>query len=194
MKNHWKILLGIMWISFGATAQLSDEEYQFKIDSVSKYIDVRAEILRTELSSSYALPIEVEYGVDTFRIESFLRASLELDYSTMGMSLALYNAREAYGLLIEKYVGLLHEELNEEDQSRLRSLQVTWEGFAKSENEFNQYIAIPEYSGGGTIQNLFVADRSLEICRNRVADLVGYLMRFAPKEFRDEMKEEYEED
>lgn len=120
---------------------------------------------------------EIEFQCDTFVIERLLKKRLESDYSTQGMTQAIYEAESAYDNLLNKYYKMLRDRLEEEDRELWRGTQRNWIRFRDSERKLNMEISKALYTGGGTIQQLFVADKFLEITRSRVFEIHGYLSR-----------------
>jgi uncharacterized protein YecT (DUF1311 family) len=152
-----------------------------QIKALENQIEVQAQTFKAELEEdpSYEWGGEswVEFTLDTFRIERLMYESMELDYSTAGMLEASYRAELQYDGLLNKYYKRLMAKLSEEDKKILRQSQRNWIAFRDSERDLNVLLSEERYSGGGTIQSLFVAGRSLDIVQRRVFELYAYFER-----------------
>ncbi len=119
--------------------------------------------------------LDFEYAVDTFKIDKRMELEIEKDYSTAGMLQATYNAQNSYDILLNKYYEKLLNNLKSADKETLKEAQRNWINYRNSESKLNNLISNEEYSGGGTIQQIFIASRSLEIITNRLNELYYYL-------------------
>ena len=104
-----------------------------------------------------------------------MELEIEKDYSTAGMLQATYNAQNSYDILLNKYYEKLLNNLKSADKETLKEAQRNWINYRNSESKLNNLISNEEYSGGGTIQQIFIASRNLEIITNRLNELYYYL-------------------
>ncbi len=141
--------------------QVEFETQKFK-DSIHKL---------KEFSSS----LDLEFTVDKFKIDKKMDLELNNDYTTSGMLQATYNSYVSYDDLLNKYYKKLLKKLNHEDKETLKQAQRNWIKFRNSEIKLNNLIAKDEYSGGGTIQQLFIASRNLDLVKNRLDEIYEYL-------------------
>ncbi len=146
-------------------------------------LNKKAEELRNELNkkaygNDFEMETSVQFAVDTFKIERLLALKFENDYSTNGMSQAMNDAEAEYDVLLNKYYKLLMSKLNEEDKEVLKQAQRAWIAYRDAERKLRVTITLPQYSGGGTMYNLYVADDYLSITRKRVLELYEMISRF----------------
>lgn len=121
--------------------------------------------------------ISIEFVLDTFMIEKRFELYLNQDYSDFGMNKASINKLYHYEFLLNKYYKLLLNELKNEDKETLKITQRNWLKYRESETQLNDLISQQKYSGGGTIQNIFVLSRNIEITQSRVIEFHMYLER-----------------
>lgn len=134
-------------------------------------------IKKVDHGTEYLTKLQNEFTVDIFKIEERQRLKLDIDYSTSGMVISTLDANREYDKLLNKYYKLLLNSLNEKDKEILQQSQSNWIQFRDSELELNGILMDDYYSGGGTIQRVIAASRVLELTRNRVIELYGYLNR-----------------
>ncbi len=178
MKNmkHFIILLLSILINCFVFSQNETENFQ-------KEINKKAELLKQKLEakdyiSDFEKQTVISFKVDTFKVELMLSLRMDNDYTTTGMVNTMYEAEKEYDKLLNKYYKILLKKLNESDQEALKQSQRNWIKFRDSERNLNSIISKPEYSGGGTIQNIFVASEYFEITKDRVIELYHYISRF----------------
>ena len=119
----------------------------------------------------------IEFTADTFAIEQRRKMKMDINWSTVGMNNATYDAEKEYDHLLNKYYQRLMGKLKQEDREILRKSQRNWIAFRDSEHEVNQMLSNWEYSGGGTIQTTISAGYYLEITRRRLIEIYRYLGR-----------------
>lgn len=146
-------------------------------------IKIEAENLRKELEKEEYMTdsyksMFIDFQIDTFKIETLFERRLELDYTTYGMTTASFDLERDYDMLLNKYYKLLLGKLNKTDQELLKKSQRNWIQYRDSERQLNFEISKEEYSGGGTIQQIIVAEYYLSITKKRVIELSDYLLRF----------------
>ncbi len=122
--------------------------------------------------------LAIEFTLDTFRIEEINSKMMSIDYSTVGMVDATYSSENDYDKLLNKYYKILIDKLDATDKEILHKSQKNWLVFRDGELQLNSMLAKEKYSGGGTIQNLIVSGRVLEITKNRVIEMFQYCLRF----------------
>ncbi len=160
----------------------SDHSNTYPLEEFDVEITLEANELKAKLDTTYfhtdpGEAITIEFALDTFRIERLVSKKIDFNSSTIGMLQATYDKEKDYDQLLNKYYNKLIEMLNEEDKAILITAQKNWMSFRDSERIFNQLISRDEYSGGGTIQKLLVADRYTDITKKRVLELHTYLLR-----------------
>lgn len=118
------------------------------------------------------------YEKDTFLLNGLLTYQLDADQSTFGMVRALNDYEAGYDRLLNNYYQLLLKRLKGEHRELLKTSQRNWVKLRDSERELSYTITEEDYSGGGTIQQLFYADWNADFTKHRVEELIDYLTRF----------------
>ncbi len=117
---------------------------------------------------------QIEFAIDTFRIERLAAKRMDIDYSTAGMNLAIKELTDSYDRLLNKYYNKLIKLLNPEDKKVLLNAQKAWLVFRDSELKLINTMAKEEYSGGGTIQSNIASDRYSQLVIQRTKDIFDY--------------------
>lgn len=123
-----------------------------------------------------------EFAVDTFKIERFMSKWMEIDYSDFGMRDAIYEGARMYDSLLNKYYKKLLFVLKGDDKKILIQAQKAWLNFRDSEDKLISAIGKPEYSGGGTMQQLTDASFYLDIIKARTNTLFDHFSRTVHEE------------
>ena len=139
---------------------------------------IKKELESKDYISEYEKKITIEFAIDTFKIERLLSQRIEIDCTTSGMFKATNEAEVEYDKLLNKYYQILMKKLNESDKELFKQSQRNWIQLRDAERKFNTELAKEVYSGGGSIQNLIIADKNLSITKKRVLDIFEYLTRF----------------
>jgi len=116
----------------------------------------------------------IQFGVDTFKIEYFLRRAMDYDYSTYGMNTATSDAAAKYDALMNKYYKLLSAKLKPADRATLLTAQRSWLAYRDDEGKLRGTLSKEEYSGGGTIQSTIGVSQYFELVKARVLQLFEY--------------------
>jgi len=176
MKNLTSLVIGII-ISISAFAQNDGPKEvtpeilkKIKIDVEKQVTKFKQEITKDEnLSKDY-----IEFQIDTFRINRINDASQEINYSTPGISGAIYEMAKSYDLLLNKYYNRLLKQLKGNDKNVLIKAQRAWLSFQKLEQELIGTLSKEEYSGGGTIQSNIRASQYADLIIKRTIDFFFY--------------------
>jgi uncharacterized protein YecT (DUF1311 family) len=117
--------------------------------------EVEAQIpkLKLKLSKQEFNADEIEFKIDTFRIETIASKRMEIDYSTTGMNITVDELTTSYDKLMNKYYGKLMKLLKPEDKKVLITAQKAWLAFRDAELNLIGTMTEDKYSGGGTIQS-----------------------------------------
>lgn len=145
---------------------------QFKKDIEKQVPSVRQKLKNDQLSDD-----EIEFTLDTFRIERLAAMCMDIDYSTAGMNTAIDELTASYDSLLNKYYTKLLKLLSPEDKKILVAAQRAWIAFRDAEAELIYVMAKDEYSGGGTMQSMIAADKYESIVMKRVIDIFNYYDR-----------------
>ena len=116
----------------------------------------------------------LDFQTDTFRIHRINDATQEVDYSTPGISNAVYEMGKSYDLLLNKYYNKLLKKLKGNDKTVLIKAQKAWLTFQKLEQDLIGTLGKAEYSGGGTIQSNIRASQYTELIIKRTCELFWY--------------------
>jgi uncharacterized protein YecT (DUF1311 family) len=126
--------------------------------------------------------VQIEFEVDTFRIERFMGKWIDLDYSDAGMSNGAYAGAKGYDSLLNKYYKKLLAVLKPDDKKVLIQAQKAWLSFRDSEYNLVQTISKDEYSGGGTLQQLTESGMYLSLVKNRTIEIFQHYTRATQNE------------
>jgi uncharacterized protein YecT (DUF1311 family) len=126
--------------------------------------------------------IQMEFAIDTFRIERFTEKWIELDFTDVGMSNGAYAGAKGYDSLLNKYYKKLLAVLKPDDKKVLIQAQKAWLSFRDSEYNLVQTISKDEYSGGGTLQQLTESGMYLSLVKTRTIDIFQHYTRATQNE------------
>ncbi|KAB1065982.1 lysozyme inhibitor LprI family protein [Salibacter halophilus] len=174
------LTVSLMIVGVACVGQTSGKLRDANSLKVENKVKASAQRLRDSLESDVRHQhtlLQIEFTVDTFKIEERRRLITNLDHSINGMVLSVLDANEKYDELMNKYYQQLQGSLNEKDKKVLSQSQKNWIEFRDSERELNVLLMSDYYSGGGTNQRVFAALRTLDLTRNRVVEFYHYLNR-----------------
>ncbi len=117
---------------------------------------------------------QIEFSLDTFRIERLVYNRMDIDYSTSGMNRAVIEMTNSYDKLMNKYYKKLLKLLTTEDQKVLVSAQKAWLTYRDAETKLIQTMTKDEYSGGGTIQSNIVNGSYADLVISRTIKIFSY--------------------
>ena len=181
MKNLLLTALSFLLL-MSASAQDDSEVDLVKLAQETKSASIRfkQEISEVEYNSDFEKSISVSFRVDTFLVEDFLMRRMEVDFSTMAMTDAFYQAENEYEKLINKYYQILYNKLNAEDKLTLKSAHDKWVSFKTAENDLTEKLAAEEYSGGGSYVIIGIAYENMLLNKSRATayyqKLLGIIM------------------
>ena len=175
-RNYFLLLFFILpYCIIGQDYDL--DSLQLEVNKQAKYFE--AELARADdYLSDEDKAMWIEFQVDTFKIERFLSARLELFWTTAGMVDAVRDAEIAYDGLLNKYYKKLMTRLEPEDQETLRQAQRNWIKFRDAERELIDLLYSEKYTGGGTMYYILLVDDYLGITRRRVFELFHHYASF----------------
>ncbi|MGQ7946242.1 lysozyme inhibitor LprI family protein [Flavobacterium sp. WC2509] len=141
------------------------------LKKIKAEVEVQIPKLKLKFSKEEFNADEIEFKIDTFRIESIASRRIEIDYSTAGMNISVAELTTAYDKLMNKYYSKLMKLLKPKDKKVLVTAQKAWLAFRDAELYLIGTMTNEEYSGGGTIQSNFrvgsysslVVERTLKI-------------------------------
>lgn len=138
--------------------------------------DVEKQVLvfKQKLASQNLTKDEIEFSVDTFRIEQIASKRIDLDYSTAGMNTTVSEMTDAYDQLMNKYYNKLLKLLKPEDAKILITAQRAWIIYRDSETKLIGAMTKEEYSGGGTIQSMIAVGSYSDMVIQRTIKIFNY--------------------
>ena len=159
--------------------EISDADLvKYKQEIQTESLKLKQELLKKDYSTDFDKQVSIDFQIDTFLIEKLLSKRISIDYSTPGITEAVYDSEIQYDKLLNKYYQSLLKKLKDSDKEILKRSQRNWIQYRDIERKLNSEIAKEEYSGGGTIQRIIVVSRYAEITKDRVIELFNYLSRF----------------
>jgi uncharacterized protein YecT (DUF1311 family) len=167
------IFLMVAKISFGqddGSDVLTPEITQNLKKNIEKQIPrIKQRIINEGLNSD-----QIEFYIDTFRIQQLVSKKFELVHSTIEMNFIIYEMASSYDTLLNKYYKKLLNALKPEDKKILINAQKAWITFRDAENKLIQTMSDFEYSGGGTIQNSMAIESYENMIEKRTIDIFNY--------------------
>jgi uncharacterized protein YecT (DUF1311 family) len=145
--------------------------------SIKADIDKAVLKLQTKLKTAQESSLQIDFTVDTFRVEEYYERCMKYDYSTAGMTTAGYEAAQAYDSLLNKYYKRLSIILKPADKAVLTQAQKAWIAFRDTEQKLIGTLSQDEYSGGGTVQQLIDTSQYLQLIKQRVIQIFEHLDR-----------------
>jgi uncharacterized protein YecT (DUF1311 family) len=117
---------------------------------------------------------QIEFSVDTFRIEQLLTKRMDIDYSTAGMNVTVNEMTASYDQLMNKYYNKLLKMLKAEDKKTLVSAQKAWLAYRDAEAKLIGTLTKEVYSGGGTIQSNIATSSYADLVVKRTIEIFNY--------------------
>lgn len=130
--------------------------------------------LKQKLSTQQLTADEIEFSLDTFRIEQMVVERISVDYSTMGMNITVDEKTSAYDKLMNKYYNKLLQLLKPEDKKVLISAQKAWLAYRDAESKLIWTMTKDEYSGGGSMQSNIATDSYSDLVVQRTIAIFNY--------------------
>lgn len=138
-------------------------------------IEKKIPALRKELEArDFMTKDEVEFSLDTFRLNQTTAYCIDIDYSNYGMNKAVIRQTEGYDKLMNKYYNMLMKLLKPEDKKVLVVAQKAWLAFRDAESELINSMTKDEYSGGGTIQSNIAVGSYANMVEQRTIAIFNY--------------------
>ena len=177
------LFIGLFFISI-INIQAQDEPVidlvKLQQETKNASIKFKQQLSALEYNSDFEKSTSISFRVDTFLVEDFLLRRLEVDFSTMSMADAYYQAEMEYEKLINKYYQILYNKLNEADKQSLKLTHDKWMSFKTAENDLTEKLANEEYSGGGSYVIIGIAYERMLLNKSRATayyeKLLGIVM------------------
>ncbi|MFN8243874.1 MAG: lysozyme inhibitor LprI family protein [Ferruginibacter sp.] len=170
------LLLLILGASASTYSQVKDpvEISPALLQKITAEVEKQVPAFRSNMQKNSFTADEVEFAVDTFRIEQIMQRRIDLDYSTRGMNQTVDAATASYDKLMNKYYNKLLKMLSQEDKKVLLTAQKAWLAFRDAEQQLIWTMGKDEYSGGGTIQSNIATGAYSDIVIRRTLELFAY--------------------
>ena len=173
-----KTLLTIFFLSITISISAQGEYTELEQEVDKKAKTLREVLEAQDYYSDFEKINTVSFKVDTFIVEEILSGKLDIDFTTIGMIEAMYDAEKKYDKLLNKYYKILMDMLEEEDKETLRTSQRNWITFRDSEKNVAAMLTQEHYTGGGTMHNITLAYENMMITKRRVIELYNHICRF----------------
>ncbi|MCC1484786.1 lysozyme inhibitor LprI family protein [Winogradskyella immobilis] len=177
MKIYLPLALFLLIISFSfGQREISESE----LITIHSQIEKDAVKLRDSLTinkDEFTTKYGIEIKVDIFKVKELRKRKIEINWSSKGMSNAVYEEEKNYDKLLNKYYSILKSKLSVEDGKTLAESQRNWIKFRDTERKLSSIISNEKYSGGGTIQSNIRAGKFCEITEQRLLEIISYINR-----------------
>lgn len=141
---------------------------------IQKEVDLEVPTVKQKLVAQGFTKDEIEFAIDTFKIEKTATKRIEIDYSTAGMNMSISELTVGYDKLLNKYYNKLLKLLQSEDKKVLIKAQKAWLVYRDAENELMGTMTKDLYSGGGTIQSNIRAGSYYDLVSSRAIEIFNY--------------------
>ncbi|MFZ6023796.1 MAG: lysozyme inhibitor LprI family protein [Bacteroidota bacterium] len=142
---------------------------KLKADIEKQLPEFKKQLSRQELTAD-----QMEFAVDTFRIEQLVSKRIDIDYSTQGMNKAVQEMTKSYDSLMNKYYTKLLQVLKQEDKKILVNAQKAWLIYRDTEAKLIGTLTKIEYSGGGSIQSNIAVGSFANLIVRRAVEIFNY--------------------
>lgn len=129
---------------------------------------------KKSLSNQELTVDQIEFSLDTFRIEQIVSKRMDIDYSTVGMNITVDEMTSSYDKLMNKYYNKLLKILKTDDKKILVAAQKAWLTYRDAEAKLIGTMTKDEYSGGGSIQSIIATGSYSDIVVKRAIEIFNY--------------------
>jgi uncharacterized protein YecT (DUF1311 family) len=144
------------------------------LQKIKAGIEKEIPAFKQNLSKRELTADQIEFSVDTFRIEQLGSKWMEIDYSTVGMRAAVNEKTASYDKLLNRYYNKLLKVLKPEDKQTLIAAQRAWIAYRDAEGKLIGVMTKEEYSGGGTIQSIIATGSYSSLVFKRTLEIFNY--------------------
>jgi uncharacterized protein YecT (DUF1311 family) len=176
--KHFFLSMILYIIGNIALGQNSPKEISPEIlKKIKAEVEAQIPMLKLKLSKQELNADEIEFKIDTFRIETIASKRMEIDYSTRGMNTTIDELTTSYDKLMNKYYGKFIKLLKPEDKKILITAQKAWLMFRDAELKLIGNMTNEQYSGGGTIQSNIRMSQYSSLVVERTIAIFNYYNR-----------------
>ena len=171
------IHLNVMFLLFHVSVFAQNGPREITPETLQKILaETESEIpkLKQQLLNKGLSENELEFSLDTFRIENIASRKIDIDYSTTGMNKSVIEMKASYEVIMNKYYKKLLDSLSEDDKKALIDAQKAWIKFRDSEMKLVGTLTEEEYSGGGSIQSNIYVSRDAQFMVDRTLEIFNY--------------------
>ncbi len=173
--KHFFLSIILCFIANIALGQNSPKEISPEIlKKIKAEVEAQIPKLKLKLTKQELNPDEIEFKIDTFRIETIASKRMDIDYSTAGMNITVDELTTSYDKLLNKYYGKLMKSLKPEDKKVLITAQKAWLAFRDAEIKLIGTMTEDQYSGGGTMQSNIRMGQYSSLVVERTIDIFHY--------------------
>lgn len=169
------VFLFINQFAFGQTSTNQTTFISSEILQKIKY-DVEKSIpaYRNELVAKNMNANQIEFSIDTFRIEQIVSKRMDINTTTSGMNVTVLEATKSYDSLMNKYYNKLLKRLKQEDKKILIEAQKAWLTYRDAERKLIGVVNKDAYTGGGTIYRNIAVGTYAELVESRTIMIFNY--------------------
>ena len=144
------------------------------LQKIKADIENQIPAIKEQLAQKEMTADQIEFSLDTFRIEQIVAKRMEIDYSTAGMINTMNEMTAGYDKVMNKYYNKLLKALKPEDKKVLIAAQKAWLAYRDAEAKLIGIMTKEVYSGGGTIQSILSSDSYTQLVVKRTLEIFNY--------------------
>ena len=170
-----------LFMSFGTNAQEVLPELSEKRVAQVK-LSIEQDIKNLKIKSKFKdMPsYEVEFYVDTFRIEQLLERCLNFEMSNADRYMLYEQQIKSYESLVTKYYFKLLSKLSIEDKKKLTTALDAWKQYNKAQMDIIWLFQSDAYTIGGTVQIDIAYSKIIGMVKSKVEELYDYYSQTIP--------------
>lgn len=175
MKQILSLIIFLIYGLFASAQNNGPREVTPQVlQKIKAEVEKMVPAFKQQLVSKEFTADEIEFSLDTFRIEQILNKRMDVDYSTVGMNNTVDDLTASYDKLMNKYYNKLMKALKPEDQKVLLAAQKAWLAYRDAETKLIGTMTKDEYSGGGTIQSNIATGSYSDLIVKRTLAIFNY--------------------
>ncbi len=150
----------------------SSEEFTSKVNTMLlDSIKSESKTWREKLLKDGFSEKEINFSIDTFKINQYSSRKMIYFYSTNGMNKVVNEETDKYDSLMNCYYSKLKKELSTNDHLILKKAQLSWIDFRDKELYLISLLRHENYSGGGTMQSNIFTGMKNSLVKQRTIEL-----------------------